>query len=468
MPEQRFQQYRAAAGWALSTSTNRVGAGYQDFISSTYSLATSVCAPFLLYCESEFLVNRSSHTNCYLLLATVIRIMLQMGMHRDVSTLPPDRGTGGAQQHHGGSGISVFDGEMRRRLWHLAIQLDLMVSFHLGLPSMAAGIESDTLDPHNFLDDDFDEDSTTLPPERTGPDYTPMTYQINKAKLMRRLGQVARQAHSLTVPTHDEVMQLDKSLQETWSRVPPCMRVVPLDAVITDPPSQVIQRFGLGALYQKTRCVLHRRYMAEKELRPEHEYSRRACLLAALALLEYQNMLFEGTKPGGLLCQNGWFVSSLALHDFLLGATVVYIVLQNEQYDEPGGDAVDWMREDTPLPNKQQLLETLKRSYRIWREAATKDSAVKKAPGVLEVMLRRIAKSCEARSEAFSDDAVSSREPEAPTARLGLPMGNLRLNGWLLFFHTREKTKRNKIHELTKDASQGLTLIRYPSQETAS
>lgn len=358
--------------------------------------------------------------NCYLLLATVIRIMLKMGLHRDSSRLP---------EHGAGAQISVYDGEMRRRLWHLAIQLDLMVSFHLGLPSMAHGIESDTLDPHNLLDEDFDEDSTVLPPERTGLDYTPMTYQINKVKLMRRLGEVARQAHSLIVPAYAEVMQLDRQLQETWSQVPQCMRVVPLDTAITDPPSQVIQRFGLGSLYQKTKCVLHRRYIAEKDPKPEHDYSRRACLLAALALLEYQNMLFEGTKPGGLLCQNGWFVSSLAIHDFLLGATVVYIVLQDERYNEPGGDTVDWMREDTPLPNKRQLLETLKRSYRIWRAAAVKDSDVRKAPGVLEVMFRRIAKSCEARGESFALEDVLLPEPRAPVERLGFPMGNLRLNG---------------------------------------
>lgn len=363
--------------------------------------------------------------NCYLLLGTVIRIMLKMGLHRDSSRL--------FAHGAGAQIISVYDGEMRRRLWHLAIQLDLMVSFHLGLPSMAQGIESDTLDPHNLLDEDFDEDATVLPPERTGRDYTPMTYQINKVKLMRRLGEVALQAHSLTVPAYAEVMQLDRQLQETWSQVPPCMRVVPLETVITDPPSQVIQRFGLCSLYQKTKCVLHRRYMTEKDPKPEHDYSRRACLLAALALLEYQSMLFEGTKPGGLLCQNGWFVSSMAIHDFLLGATVVYIALQNERYDEPGGDTVDWMWEDTPLPNKQQLLEALKRSYRIWQATAAKDSDVRKAPGVLEVMFRRIAKSCEARGESFPWGDVLLPDPGVPTLveRLRFPIGDLTLDGKL-------------------------------------
>lgn len=350
--------------------------------------------------------------------------MLKLGLHRDASQLPYDDGDASTQ-------ISVFDGEMRRRLWHLAIQLDLMISFHLGLPSMAHGIESDTLDPHNLLDEDFDEDSTVLPPERTGADYTPMTYAINKAKLMRRLGQVARQAHSLTMPSYAEVVALDQKLEATWSCVPQCMRIVPLDAAITDPPSQVIQRFGLGSLYQKTRCVLHRRYLAEKNPKPEQDYSRRACLLAALALLEYQNMLFEGTKPGGLLCQHGWFVSSLAVHDFLLGATVVYIVLQDERYDEPGGDAVDYLQDDTPLPNKRQLLETLRRSYWIWRDAAANNSDVRKAPGVLEVMFRRIAKTCEARGESFSLEDILGHKPEAPMTRPGFPMGNLKLDGRL-------------------------------------
>lgn len=356
---------------------------------------------------------------CYLLLSVVIRIMLRMGLHRDPSKLPD-------------ANISAYDGEMRRRIWNLAIQVDLMVSFHLGLPSMIDGIESDTLPPHNLLDDDFDENTTELPPERTAADYTPMTYPIYKASIMKVFGQVARQAHSLTVPTYADVMQIDVRLEEVWSRVPSYMIVRPLDTAMADPPFQVIQRFGIGSLYQKARCVLHRRYLVEKEPKVEHAYSRRVCLLGALALLEYQNMLFEATKPGALLSQNGWFVPSLSMHDFLLGAMIVYLVIQNEKYNEPGGD-FDWMKKDTPLPNKKQLLETLKRSYRIWREVVVNNSAVKKAPEVLEGMFRKMAVSFEARGESFLlADVLTDAKPEAPVARLGFPLGNLKLNGQLI------------------------------------
>lgn len=328
--------------------------------------------------------------NCYLLAAVCIRIMLKMGLHRDPSRLGAGAGAGTGAGTGAGAGISAYEGEMRRRIWGLAVQIDLLVSFHLGLPSMINGIESDTQPPRNLLDEDFDEDTAELPPARSAADYTHMTYPIFKASICKVFGQVARQAHSLTAPTHAEVMEIDRLLEERWAAIPPFMKVRPLHTCITDPPFQVIQRFGIGALYQKARCVLHRRYLVEKDPRPEHDYSRRTCLLGALALLEYQNTLFEATKPGGLLSQNGWFVSSLSMHDFLLAAMIVYLVLQNDQYEEPGGDS-NWMEKDTPLPNKQQLMDALIKSHGIWKEVAAENPEVKKAPEVLEVMFRKIA-----------------------------------------------------------------------------
>lgn len=393
-PMQRFRQYRAAAGHALTTSSRR--GGYS-------SPATSTCAPFLLYVESEFLINRTSHMNCYLLSGVCIRLMLKMGLHRDPSKLP------GAQ-------ISPYDGEMRRRIWNLAIQIDLMLSFHLGLPSMIHGIESDTSPPRNLLDEDFSEDTVEMPPERTVGDYTQMTYPIFKASITRVFGQVARMAHALTAPTYGEVMAVDALLEERWAAIPSFMKVRPLHTCITDPPFQVIQRFGIGALYQKARCVLHRQFLVEKDPKPEHNYSRRTCLLGALALLDYQDSIFEATKPGGMLSGTGWFVSSLAIHDFLLAATIVYLVVQSEHYDESGGDS-DCTKEDTPLPNKQQLMESLRRSHRIWAELAAENAEVKKAPAVLEVMLRQI----------------QNNLGEEPMESMGLAMADLGTNGQSTF-----------------------------------
>lgn len=420
-PTQRFRQYRGAAGWALTSHSRSGRYGYS-------SPATSTCAPFLLYVESEFLMNRTSHMNCYLLAGVCIRIMLKMGLHRDPSRLP---GGDGAR-------ISAYDGEMRRRIWNLAVQIDLLVSFHLGLPSMINGVESDVTPPRNLLDEDFDETTRELPPSRpAATEYTPMTYSIYKASICEVFGRVARQAHALAPPSHAEVMAIDALLEARWAAVPAFLRVRPLNTCITDPPAQVVQRFGIGALYQKARCVLHRRYLVERDSpASEHAYSRRTCLLGALALLEYQNALFEATKPGGLLSQNGWFVSSLAMHDFLLAATVVYLVLQNERYDEPGGE-FGWMDKDTPLPNKQQLMDAMTRSHRIWKEVAAASPEVKKAPEVLEVMFRKIAKS---RKGEESPSIQKLSEPEVTLRATDFTMENstsyLSVNGKLFLRST--------------------------------
>ncbi|RYP48049.1 hypothetical protein DL768_005971 [Monosporascus sp. mg162] len=332
----RFKQYRGAAGWAL------IWGKY-----SQPSLLT--LQAFLLYVEAEFLVNRSNQMQCYLMSSVCIRLMLKMGLHRDPSKLP---------------NVSPYEGEMRRRLWNLAIQIDLLVSFYLGLPSMIQGIESDTAMPRHLMDSDFNEDSKELPPARPISDYTPLTYPIHKAAITKAFGLVARQAHALTVPPYSEVMRVDRLLEETWKGVPAFMKVKPLEESVTDPVMQAVPK-------------------------EEHAYSRRACLEAALALLEYQHTLHYACQPGGLLHSKGWFIGSLAINDFLLADMVVALVVQNEQYSEVGGSS-DWMSQGKMLPTKDELLQILQESYRIWCVMAPNIPDCRKAGEVVQRILGRI------------------------------------------------------------------------------
>lgn len=89
--------------------------------------------PTLLYVEAV-LINHVSQMSCYWISSICIRVMLKMGLHREASKL---------------ANISAFDGEMRKRMWNLTIQIDLMFSFQMGLPSMIHGVESYTALPRN-------------------------------------------------------------------------------------------------------------------------------------------------------------------------------------------------------------------------------------------------------------------------------------------------------------------------------
>ncbi|KAI1415233.1 hypothetical protein F5Y13DRAFT_178255 [Hypoxylon sp. FL1857] len=358
----RFKQFRGAAGWAL------IWGKYSQ--PGPYTLQA-----FLLYVEGDFMSNRENRMNCYLLSSVLIRLMLKMGLHRDPSKL---------------RNITPYDGEMRRRMWNLAMQVDLLVAFNLGLPSMAQGIESDTELPTHLTDNDFDKDTTELPPGRPGSDYTSLTYPINKARITRVFFLVAKQAHALTVPTYGEVMKVDAEIEETWNNVPETMKMKPIEECVMDPPIQFIQRFGIAAIYQKSRCVHHRRYIVEEVPRREHDYSRRACLDAALALLDYQNSMHEASKPGGMLGQSGWFVAALvAVNDFLLAAMIIALVIQNDKFWEVDGE-FNWIARYMPTLTRDGLLEILQRSHSVWRDMAGDIPEFKRSEEVVGTMLRRI------------------------------------------------------------------------------
>ncbi|KAF5633887.1 hypothetical protein F25303_8976 [Fusarium sp. NRRL 25303] len=376
--QDRIRHYKACAGWAL--------------VWGKYTQPSSVTLPaFLLYVESSFLFNRAAQMNCYVLSGVCIRLMLKMGLHRDPSKL---------------ANISPYEGEMRRRMWNMAIQVELLVSFHMGLPSMLQGIETDTAVPRNLDDHDFDEDSTELPLSRPPTDWTSMTYPIHKTQILRVFGQIARQAHALTPPSYAEVAKLDNLLHETWKSVPSFMMVRPLDECVGDPPVLLIQRFGLTALYNKCRIVLHRRYLAEAIPQREHDYSRRQCLEGALSLLNYQHIIWEACKPGHVLSQHGWFVSSLAVHDFLMAAMVLYLVIKNENYSEVGSD-YDWMSQTAPTPTKDELICMIKRSWLIWADVSRDAVEVKKTADTLATMLAKLGASVEEPARALEQAGPS-------------------------------------------------------------
>ncbi|KAK2759713.1 C6 transcription factor [Colletotrichum kahawae] len=362
-PMDRFKLFRAAAARCL--------------VWGKYTQPSIVTIPpFILYVEAEFIISRAAQMNCYLLSSVCLRLLLKMGLHREPSKL---------------TNISAFEGEMRRRMWNMAVQMDLLVSFHMGLPSMLNGIDSDVDLPRNLVDEDFGEDTPELPPPRPLTDYTEMTYPITKSSMMRVFGQVARQAHLLAPPPYAEVMRLDGLLNDAWRAVPQFMMVKPLEQCVTTPAMQIIQRFGLASLYNKSRCVLHRRFLLEPVPKKEHDYSRWQCLEGAMTLLEFQNTIWHACRPGNMLAQNGWFVSSLAVHDFLLAAIILYLAIGHEQFWQEGGEFLpEWMDKMSPRPTKEHLLHLLQRSYSVWVSIAGDVPEIKKTADVLETMLGKL------------------------------------------------------------------------------
>jgi hypothetical protein len=351
---------------------------------------------FLLYVESDFIHNRAAQMDCYILSGVLIRLMFKMGLHRDPGKL---------------ASISPYEGEMRRRMWNMAIQVETLVSFHMGLPSMFYSFESDTEVPRNLRDEDFDEDSKELPPARPDTDWTAITYPTHKTKIIRVFSKIAAQSHALTPPTFADVQRLGRELDDVWSGIPAFMKVRPLTETVGDPSTLLIQRFGLSALYSKTTCVLHRRYLAEPVPQRQHDISRQKCLNAAVTLLRNQAIIWDASQPGHRLADQGWFITSLAVHDYLLAAMVLYLIVQNEHYENPESE-YNWTSSEQPAPSKKELKDMIRGSYEIWSHVAEGATELKKTAETLAVMLARLGSPVDEPREWTSEDRTVSPAPQ--------------------------------------------------------
>ena len=129
----------------------------------------------LLYFLIEHFQCEDTQIGNWILLGIIVRIAMRMGYHRDASHYPR---------------ISPFQGEMRRRSWAMIVQLDLIASSQIGLPRMMKYWQSDTAEPRNLLDDDFDEDVTELP-SRPNTDLTTLVYFVTKNKFLSVFGMIS-------------------------------------------------------------------------------------------------------------------------------------------------------------------------------------------------------------------------------------------------------------------------------------
>ncbi|PNP73843.1 hypothetical protein FNYG_12802 [Fusarium nygamai] len=132
----------------------------------------------LLYTHSRFITCLEISPDMGALLSVLAHIATVSGYHRE-SSVP---------------GLSPFRAEMRRRAWSMFMQLDLLVSFHLGVPSRITSAVSNTRVPSNLLDSDFDEHSVELPSSRPDTELTGVTFCILKHKFMTIFDKVLQHA----------------------------------------------------------------------------------------------------------------------------------------------------------------------------------------------------------------------------------------------------------------------------------
>ncbi|KAF5702754.1 transcriptional regulatory [Fusarium mundagurra] len=268
---------------------------------------------FLLLLVGCWLRAKVSDTNLWFLMGRVVQLAICKGYHRDSTKVP-------------GSKISPFDGEMRRRVWVCLYQLDSLMSFQMGLPSMIPSDFCDTELPRNLKQSDFYPGIAELPPPRPLSETTTISYAIVKASVMGMFKKVVRHTRYVTPMSYQETISLDAEVRAAYDNIPDNFKYKPLTSFIVDEVSIIMSRTTIELLYLKSIIVLHRQYLTDRQ-DSRFAFSRKASLEAVERLLERQAEINQLTLPGGLLHDKKWMITSLTLSDFTLAAMVICLDL---------------------------------------------------------------------------------------------------------------------------------------------
>ncbi|KAJ5713463.1 fungal specific transcription factor domain protein [Penicillium malachiteum] len=360
-----------------------------------------VLETLILYFLIENFYLKDMEIGIWVLVGQIVQIAIHMGYHRDAKHF---------------SSISPFDAEMRRRVWAMIVQLDSSVSTQLGLPRLVKESDTNTAEPRNLLDSDFDEDTSILPPSKPETDVTPTLYALAKLRLLpvgASVAEIAMEPHS---HPYTEILNIDKRIDEARDKIPSSLKWTGLASSLNVPSQTMIQRIWLEVIIQELKIVLHRKFLEPARLDVQHDYSRLTCLDAAMRILELQHLVDEETQIGGLLYQSRWRVSSAFINDFLLATSVLCLYVQTHHKKQ--GTTCGNSGVSEAGPEMDRMKDLLRKSQVIWNRQSASSKEARKAVIALDYVLgdtlARIERSAKELSSAAVPTTSVSYFPDYP------------------------------------------------------
>lgn len=315
------------------------------------------------YVYVEYSIRADADKDIWFLLALEVNLAMRMGYNRDPSHFP---------------GISPLQGEMRRRLWATVLMGDILISSQMGMPRMISDWQCDTAEPRNLNDADLDEHTAELPPPRPETEHTTALGVIARRRMLMALGTVSDLRDAVKSCSYDEVMRVDGILHEAAASIPPPLKMKPMAASVTDSSQVIMARLFISHMLYKGKIMLHRRFLYMKSPSLDRDpfiYSRKACVVASLGMLQIQHVLDEETCPGGQLHTMRWRVTSIMNHQFLTATMTLCSLLHC-------GQTLD--REE-----KEEIMAALRRSRTIWMRRSSSSREAKKAAETVGIVLAR-------------------------------------------------------------------------------
>lgn len=209
----------------------------------------------------------------------LVKLAMTAGYHRDPDNV---------------SRISLFNKEMRRRMWATIVELDIQVSLDRGMAPSVQASAFDSASPLNINDDEINEHTTEEPRPKPLQEFTDCTYTCMLAQSLPLRLKIGGLMNSIVVScSYEDIRRLEWELT--------CLRAdLPVWPEIAD--QQTNQKISLarGRLETKLDQALlsiHTPFAVEANEDPLFEPSARICLEAAAQILARQLKFHETSPP---------------------------------------------------------------------------------------------------------------------------------------------------------------------------
>lgn len=235
-----------------------------------------------LSCQSEKrMTTETVQSKCVLLIAqqmqsskrkrtftdveTLMSFAISKGLHRDADIV---------NRRGGERKVSIFDQEMRRRLWSTVAELELEGALDRGMPSSFPDLKVDCGAPYNCMDEALYPEMEHTPIAQPDSEITPSSYQSMASKshsLRKQITCLLNGSDSRL--SYVEVLALDEKVLQCLNGIP---MWVQSDSLL---PRALLQL----QLYQLL-LLLHRNFLSSQE--GQHTYSRSTSVRAARAIID--------------------------------------------------------------------------------------------------------------------------------------------------------------------------------------
>ncbi|KAI9693800.1 MAG: hypothetical protein M1822_003071 [Bathelium mastoideum] len=229
----------------------------------------------------------------------LLRFAMSAGFHREPSLL---RGR-----------TSVFEQEMRRRLWATIVELELEASLERGMPSMLSSFSFDCAPPLNLKDEDLTDDSEVPLPSQPCEDFTHSAFlHAVQRSLSLRIG-LTSQINDLGAQlSFEDVLRYDESIRQELEEIPD-WKDSPDSASNSAVASPKLAKTLFEVTLRQYLLLIHSPFGRQTDDNPRYSYSRITCFDTAAKIIISHSSVYESGNVLMVLWRDDIFTSAFTI-----------------------------------------------------------------------------------------------------------------------------------------------------------